>query len=53
MMVYISTLVRSIIAFHDLIENKLDNKKLNEKSNNQLDDDKSNNEANNKEEIST
>lgn len=31
MMVYISTLVRSIIAFHDLIENKLDNKKLNEK----------------------
>lgn len=30
MMVYISTLVRSIIAFHDLIENKLENKKLNE-----------------------
>ncbi|KAJ9098385.1 proteasome regulatory particle subunit [Naganishia cerealis] len=31
MMVYISTLVRAIIAFHDLIENKLENKKLNEK----------------------
>lgn len=30
MMVYISTLVRSIIAFHDLIENKLENKKLQE-----------------------
>lgn len=30
MMVYISTLVRSIIAFHDLIENKLENKKLHE-----------------------
>lgn len=30
MMVYISTLVRSIIAFHDLIENKLENKKSNE-----------------------
>lgn len=30
MMVYIGTLVRSIIAFHDLIENKLENKKLNE-----------------------
>lgn len=32
MMVYISTLVRSIIAFHDLIENKLENKKLHESS---------------------
>lgn len=32
MMVYVSTLVRSIIAFHDLIENKLENKMLNEKS---------------------
>lgn len=32
MMVYISTLVRAIIAFHDLIENKLENKKLNEKN---------------------
>lgn len=31
MMVYISTLVRAIVAFHDLIENKLENKKLNEK----------------------
>lgn len=31
MMVYVSTLVRAIIAFHDLIENKLENKKLNEK----------------------
>ncbi|CAK9441631.1 uncharacterized protein LODBEIA_P54990 [Lodderomyces beijingensis] len=31
MVVYISTLVRAIIAFHDLIENKLENKKLNEK----------------------
>lgn len=31
MMVYISTLVRAIIAFHDLIDNKLENKKLNEK----------------------
>ncbi|ABN66758.1 predicted protein [Scheffersomyces stipitis CBS 6054] len=31
MIVYISTLVRAIIAFHDLIENKLENKKLNEK----------------------
>lgn len=31
MMLYTSTLVRSIIAFHDLIENKLENKKLNEK----------------------
>lgn len=30
MMVYISTLVRAIIAFHDLIENKIENKKLNE-----------------------
>ncbi|KAK6457942.1 maintenance of mitochondrial structure and function-domain-containing protein [Scheffersomyces xylosifermentans] len=30
MMVYISTLVRAIIAFHDLIENKLENKKINE-----------------------
>lgn len=30
MVVYISTLVRAIIAFHDLIENKLQNKKLNE-----------------------
>lgn len=30
MMVYISTLVRAIIAYHDLIENKLANKKLNE-----------------------
>ncbi|ODQ82541.1 hypothetical protein BABINDRAFT_159107 [Babjeviella inositovora NRRL Y-12698] len=32
MMVYISTLIRSIIAFHDLIENKIENKKLNEAS---------------------
>jgi 26S proteasome regulatory subunit N8 len=32
MIVYISTLVRAIIAFHDLIENKLENKKLNEKN---------------------
>lgn len=32
MMIYISTVVRAIIAFHDLIENKLENKKLNEKS---------------------
>ncbi|ODV80230.1 Mov34-domain-containing protein [Suhomyces tanzawaensis NRRL Y-17324] len=32
MVVYISTLVRAIIAFHDLIENKLENKKLNEKN---------------------
>ncbi|RLV95096.1 26S proteasome regulatory subunit RPN8 [Spathaspora sp. JA1] len=31
MVIYISTLVRAIIAFHDLIENKLENKKLNEK----------------------
>lgn len=31
MMIYTSTLVRSIIAFHDLIENKLENKKLSEK----------------------
>ena len=31
MIIYISTLVRAIIAFHDLIENKLENKKLNEK----------------------
>lgn len=31
MMVYISTLVRAIIAFHDLIENKIENKKLHEK----------------------
>lgn len=31
MMVYVSTLVRSIIAFHDLIENKLENKKVHEK----------------------
>jgi 26S proteasome regulatory subunit N8 len=31
MMVYVSTLVRAIIAFHDLIENKLENKKLNER----------------------
>ncbi|PSK75021.1 hypothetical protein CJJ07_005201 [Candidozyma auris] len=30
MMVYVSTLVRSIIAFHDLIENKLANKSRNE-----------------------
>lgn len=30
MMIYVGTLVRSIIAFHDLIENKLENKKLNE-----------------------
>lgn len=30
MIIYISTLVRAIIAFHDLIENKLENKKLNE-----------------------
>lgn len=30
MVVYISTLVRAIIAFHDLIDNKLQNKKLNE-----------------------
>ncbi|KAK6197409.1 maintenance of mitochondrial structure and function-domain-containing protein [Scheffersomyces amazonensis] len=33
MIVYISTLVRAIIAFHDLIENKLENKVLNEKNN--------------------
>lgn len=39
MLIYISTLVRSIIAFHDLIENKLENKKLNEKS---VDEDDSN-----------
>lgn len=53
MMVYISTLVRSIIAFHDLIENKLENKKLNEKSNNQDDDTESpNKETNDKEGIS-
>lgn len=32
MLIYISTLVRSIVAFHDLIDNKLENKKLNEKS---------------------
>lgn len=32
MMVYISTLVRAIIAYHDLIENKLENKKHNEKN---------------------
>ena len=31
MMIYISALVRAIIAFHDLIENKLENKKPNEK----------------------
>ncbi|KAI5964362.1 RPN8 [Candida pseudojiufengensis] len=31
MIIYISTLVRAIIAFHNLIENKLENKKLNEK----------------------
>ncbi|CAN3377264.1 hypothetical protein DIURU_003485 [Diutina rugosa] len=30
MLVYISTLVRAIIAFHDLIENKLENKKAGE-----------------------
>ncbi|CAX41572.1 proteasome regulatory subunit, putative [Candida dubliniensis CD36] len=30
MIIYISMLVRAIIAFHDLIENKLENKKLNE-----------------------
>ncbi|KAM9889570.1 hypothetical protein OXX79_012064 [Metschnikowia pulcherrima] len=30
MMLYTSTLVRSIIAFHDLIENKLENKKSSE-----------------------
>lgn len=34
MIVYISTLVRAIIAFHDLIENKLENKKLNESKSN-------------------
>lgn len=32
MVVYISTLVRAIIAFHDLIENKLENKQLSESS---------------------
>ncbi|KAL6451711.1 rpn-8 26S proteasome regulatory subunit rpn-8 [Candida maltosa Xu316] len=32
MVIYISTLVRAIISFHDLIENKLENKKLNEKN---------------------
>ncbi|QPG73330.1 hypothetical protein FOA43_000640 [Brettanomyces nanus] len=32
MLVYVSGLVRSIIAFHDLIENKIENKTLNEKS---------------------
>ncbi|ANZ73652.1 BA75_01662T0 [Komagataella pastoris] len=31
MMVYISSLVRSILAFHDLIDNKIENKKNNEK----------------------
>lgn len=31
MVIYISSLVRSIIAFHDLIENKIENKKLEEK----------------------
>lgn len=30
MMIYVGTLVRSIIAFQDLIENKLENKKLND-----------------------
>ncbi|ODV66598.1 hypothetical protein HYPBUDRAFT_153359 [Hyphopichia burtonii NRRL Y-1933] len=41
MMVYLSTLVRAIIAYHDLIENKLENKQLNEKnSKNDLDSDK-------------
>lgn len=41
MMVYLSTLVRAIIAYHDLIENKLENKQLNEKnSKNELDSDK-------------
>lgn len=33
MMVYVSTLVRAIIAFHDLIENKIENKKLYENAN--------------------
>lgn len=31
MVIYISSLVRSIIAFHDLIENKIENKKIEEK----------------------
>lgn len=31
MLLYVSSLVRSIIAFHDLIENKIENKKLTEK----------------------
>lgn len=31
MLLYVSSLVRSIIAFHDLIENKVKNKKANEK----------------------
>lgn len=33
MVVYISTLVRAIIAFHDLIENKLENKQWSENQN--------------------
>lgn len=37
MVVYISTLVRAIIAFHDLIDNKLENKKANEKNSNEGD----------------
>ncbi|CCH42937.1 26S proteasome regulatory subunit [Wickerhamomyces ciferrii] len=35
MVTYISSLVRSIIAFHDLIENKIENKKLEEKEQNE------------------
>ncbi|CDK27940.1 unnamed protein product [Kuraishia capsulata CBS 1993] len=31
MVVYVSSLVRSIIAFHDLIENKIENKKITER----------------------
>lgn len=31
MMIYIGTLVRAIVAFHDLIENKLENKRRDEK----------------------
>lgn len=38
MLVYISTLVRSVLAFHDLIENKLENKRALEQQSHQSED---------------
>lgn len=42
MILYVSSLVRSIIAFHDLIDNKIENKKANDLSNESKSDENGN-----------